>query len=156
MLLKKLMGSYKLLFVTTVLISCNDSLNKKVVIESFYVVNYIDSSEDRGKMITFKSDNFLIHEFKRNELIKAYVDSFVEKSKGNNPQNYSQYNMTFYKYSSITNNKHIQNNSLDLNRYSQNSDKVYSYEFYNGKLSFLSIKMAKSFSLNQMLQLSNI
>lgn len=66
MLLKKLMVSYKLLFVTTVLISCNDSLNKKVFIESFYVVNYIDSSEDRGKMLTFKSDNFLIHEFKRN------------------------------------------------------------------------------------------
>lgn len=75
--------------------------------------------------------------------MKAYVDSFVEKSKGNNPQNYSQYNMTFYKYTSITNNKHIKNNSRDLDWYSQNNDKVYSFEFYNCKLSLFEYKNGK-------------
>ena len=131
MLLKKLMGSYKLLFVTFVLISCNDSINEKVFIESFYVINHIDSSEDRGKMLISKSDNFLIHEFKRNKLIKAYLDSFVAKNKGINPRSYSQYSMIFYKYSSITNNEHIKNNPRDLDRYSQENDRVYGY-FFNG------------------------
>jgi len=143
MLLKKLMGSYKLLIVSIVFIGCNDTLNKNVFIESFYVVNYIDSSDDRGKMLTFKGDRFIIHEFKRNKLMKAYVDSFVANNNGNNPQIYSQYNMTFYKYSSITNNKHIKYNPRDLDRYSQNNDKVYSYEFYNGILYFFEYKNGK-------------
>ena len=131
MLLKKLLGSYKLLIVSIVFIGCNDTLNKNVFIESFYVVNYIYSLEDRGKMLTFKGDRFIIHEFKRNKLMKAYVDSFVANNKGINPRSYSQYSMIFYKYSSITNNEHIKNNPRDLDRYSQENDMVYGY-FFNG------------------------
>ena len=143
MLEKLLKAKFKVLLICILGLSCNNKLSNNVSIEKFTPISEIDSTIDRGKILYFKHENFIIHNFRRNNAMKKFVDEYVEKIKGNSPLKYNQYNILFYKHSSITNVKHLKSNPRDLYRYSQEHDAVYLYVFINNKKSFYEYKNGK-------------
>ncbi len=143
MLLKKLRENYRLLFILFLLNSCNNKLDKNLFIEQLNVPDSVYTSEDRGDTLIYKNNIFIIHGFKRNEIMKAYIDSFVEKHKKKDAAFYTQYSLSFYKFSEYTNKEYLEKNPRDLVRISQDKDLVYNYIYFNNKLSFFEYENGK-------------
>lgn len=143
MLLRKLKENYKLIFFLLGLSSCKNDLDKNLFIEQLYVPNSVYTIEDRGKTLSVKNDYFIIHGFKRNDFVKAYIDSFVTMHKKKETAIYRQYSIGFYKYSEYTNIEHLAKNPRDLARYSNENDLVYIYSYSENKLSFFEYKNGK-------------
>lgn len=125
---------FTILFTLTIISACSHS-KSKVSFVSMSMFNYIDSTPDRGKPWKAKGDHFIIKGYKDNSETLRSIDSFVNNNKGKMPDDNTQYDMIFYKESSITNIGHLTANPRDLDRYSQNNDMIYDYNWTNnGKL----------------------
>ena len=136
MLLKDLKGNFKYLLVFYFLVSCSENKKNQVNIEPITVLNRTDTALSRGKLRYYKIESFLIHDFIRGDRTKAYVDSFVEKSRQKNlPANWEQ-QFVFYEYSSINNIENIKEGGDDLDH----EKIIYLYIYQENELIFTEYK----------------
>ena len=115
----------------TVLSACSHSQDKVSIIP-LTMLNYTDSSLDRGNLFVAKGEFYIVQGFKDNKETQNFIDSFVEKNKDPALNRYNQYDITFYKESSKTNIKNLLANPRDLDRYSQGNDRIYDYYWRGG------------------------
>ena len=95
--------------------------------------NLIDTSYLNKEWVINKHVNYIVKNYRNNTKTLKAMDSLVFSLAGDEPKNFTNYNITFYKYSNITNVNHLKDNPRDLDRYSQMNDKVYRYCWINGK-----------------------
>lgn len=94
----------------------------------------IDSIENAGAMTSAKFDYFLVEGYQDTKDVQNKIDSFVERAKADNPSNFFQYDMIFYKKSDKTNIESIAADRRLIDRYSQEHDLIYSYSWSKGQL----------------------
>lgn len=97
------------------------------------MLHYTDSTMDRGKQVIYKSEFYLVKNFREDKTTEALIDRFVNYKKDKQFQKYSDYKMIFYKESDQTNLKNILANRRIIDRYSQENDWIYCYKWSNGK-----------------------
>lgn len=97
------------------------------------MLNYIDTSLDRGKQVIYKGDYYIVKNYKESKAMEELIDSFVEQNKDTQIQKYTQYRLTFFKESSKTNLSNIMTNPRIIDRYSNDNDRIYEYHWSNGK-----------------------
>lgn len=95
--------------------------------------DYVNKSFDNGKQIVDKRLNFIIVDYSDNKKTTLLIDSFALKTAGDDFKNYTNYSLTFYKYSNITNIEHLKANPRDIDRYSQDNDMIFDYNWSDGK-----------------------
>ncbi len=109
------------------------SRHQKISIVPLTMLDRIDSIHGNGQTTISKANFYLVKGFADNDNSEKFIDHFVETNKATNPDNYTQYDMTFYKESNETNPENIIQNSRVIDRYSQNNDWIYSYGWMKGK-----------------------
>ena len=115
-----------------ILSGCSYSQNTSSIIP-LKILNYVDTTIDRGEQIISKTDFFLVQNFQDGKLTEDYIDKFVETHKDSNLNKYAQYTIVFYKESERTTLANITANKRIIDRYSQENDWIYSYRWSNGK-----------------------
>lgn len=125
--------NWRLLWLCAI-ISISSCLNSKTKLSftKLDMAGYLDSSVERGKVITAKGDSYIMEGYKESKETQNSIDSFVEKNKDSLLSKYSQYEITIYKKSAKTNLKNLTDNPRDLVRYSQTNDRIYEYVWTNG------------------------
>lgn len=117
---------------------------KEISIIPLDMLNYVDTFTDRGEKIKFKSDFYLVKNYSDNRRNLFLIDSFVEKNKSKGLDTFTQYGIIFFKESSKTNIQSILLNPKVIDRYSNNNDKIFQYNWSKGKfLSKFKIKKGK-------------
>lgn len=95
--------------------------------DSALIVINKDSTKD-------KLDFFLVKNYENNLRSDSVIEEFTKTYKDPTWQKYNSYQMVFYKESIITNDTSIKMHPRNLDRYSQENDWIFSYDWSNGKL----------------------
>lgn len=90
----------------------------------------IDTIYSDNQLRVYKSKKYLIQGYGDDKNIEAVIDSFAFKERRDDVQSYTQYTLVFYKESQETNIENIKKNSKVLDRYSQNHDMIFTYEWW--------------------------
>lgn len=123
----------KNLLLSIVLLCCtlfHNCTHKKSSITEVEALRKIDTTE--GRISRF--DLFIVRDYENSEDAKLIIDAFVADRKKDSPEKYYQYDMTFYKESSMTTPSKLINNPKILFRYSQDHDLLYNFSWQNGKM----------------------
>lgn len=107
-----------------------------------------DTSLNDDKMLIYKNELFLVTNFVDDSMSVKALDSFVARTRETDIGHYTQYKMIFYKESSETNMKNIAENRRILDRYSQQHDMIYAYEWWKGDTFFLKKKFVNGDWIN--------
>ena len=118
-------------FIACFLCAC-----KEEVIKFIPLTQFDDASDvtDNGRPVKKKHLNFIIMGFEDNKRVEKLTDSFALKTATGELKDYNSYSIVFYKHSDITDVEYLKSNPRDIDRYSQDHDMVYIYEWSNGKL----------------------
>lgn len=111
-------------------LSCQQ--NKEITFEPFYVVNFYDSIEIENKKYLKKRIAYLIENYQETLESEMKIDSFVCLNIDPLKKYLDYYSILIYKKSKITNNDHIKADPKDIDRYSQENDLLYIYDWSDG------------------------
>lgn len=131
------------LLATLSLIYCCRSDNKEkepipippFKIEPFTAVDYIHSSSFDSMGLPSKGDHYLVTGFENHEKNFHQIDSFIWANYSDidsDLKQFSDYYVSFFRKSEITNNEYIKENERDFIRYSVDRDHLYSYSWKSG------------------------
>jgi hypothetical protein len=113
------------------LFSCFGNNNKKpIAVRQFYPFKSgIDTAFSDNKNLISKFEYFIISNYREGLAADSFVDSFAKKNRDVNFDKYDGYGMVFYKESKFTNEEYVAKNPRSIDRYSQDHDLVYSYDW---------------------------
>lgn len=95
----------------------------------------IDTVNSNGKVVMFKTDYYLVYNYKDNLKNERTVDSFAYKNRAKDLALYDDYLLVVYKTSDITNEDNLKKNPKDFEIYSLQNDMIYQYSWSKGKWS---------------------
>ena len=124
-----------LLFCVTILlgVSCRHS-QQKLSISPLPMLDVGDSLEVDGIKTFSRADYYLVKGFRDTKNSELFIDSFVAREKAGDLQKYSNYAIVFFKESSQTNERNIiESQKKVIDRYSNDHDAIYEYDWNNGK-----------------------
>jgi len=114
-------------------ISCHDS-KQKMSIVPLNMLNVTDSLIVEGKKVVSRTEYYLVKEYIDTKKSEKFIDSFVSTNKAANLKEYSSYIIFFFKESSQTNERNIiESQKKVIDRYSNDHDAIYEYDWNNGK-----------------------
>lgn len=121
---------FYIIFVSLCLVGCK---KKKVSFVSLTQFETIDTVFVNNEMNINKQLLYLINDYNDSDETSKLVDSCAYAVAGKNPAKFTNFKIIFYKVSDITNISHLRDNPRDIDRYSQEHDMLYSYDWINGK-----------------------
>jgi hypothetical protein len=92
----------------------------------------VDTMSENGKPYYYKTDVYILKNYRDNLKNERTVDSFSYKNRASNIDEFSSYNIVVYKYSDKTNIDNLRKNPKDFEYYSFVEDMKYLYRWGNG------------------------
>lgn len=93
----------------------------------------IDTIKRVGNSILFRTDCFIVSNYKESLQSEKTVDSFVYKSRAKDIEKYEGYAIIVYKSSDKTSIKNFKTNPKDFDNYTFDNDQIYTYSWGRGK-----------------------
>ena len=116
-----------------VLESCDHS-QQTLSISPLPMLDIRDSLEVDGIKTFSRADYYLVKGFRDTKNSELIIDSFVARKKAGDLDKYSNYAIVFFKESSQTNERNIiESQKKVIDRYSNDHDAIYEYDWNNGK-----------------------
>lgn len=92
----------------------------------------VDTISDNGRPYYFKTDVFIVKNYKDNYQNERTVDSFSYKNRAKDLAKYASYQVEIYKYSDETNIPNLKKNPKDFDNYTFINDMIYIYRWSEG------------------------
>jgi len=108
---------------------------KPLEFEKLEQFSNIDTIKKDGKTILFKTDSYIVNNYRENLQSEKTVDSFAYKNKAIDMALYEGYSIIIYKSSGKTNLENLKNNPKDFDNYTFDNDQIYTYTWGRGKWS---------------------
>ncbi|MCJ0741386.1 hypothetical protein [Pedobacter montanisoli] len=100
----------------------------------------IDTIKRDGKTILFKTDCYIVYNYKDNLQNERTVDSFAYKNRAKDLANYTGYTIVMYKHSDKTDIDNLEINPKDFDNYTFDNDQIFTYLWgggtWTGKMKF--------------------
>ena len=116
------------LFLCTI-VSCKQ---EPLEFESLVQFSRVDTMSDNGKPYFYKTDVFIVKNYKDNYQNERTVDSFAYKNRAKDLAKYASYQVEIYKYSDKTNIPNLIKNPRDFDDYTFDNDMIYIYRWSEG------------------------
>ena len=94
----------------------------------------LDSIRTGNEIYIVKHYSVVVNNYREDDKVTASIDSFAHVLMGSKPYKYVNLSIVFYKSSDVTNVEHLKENPRDIDRYSQDNDMIYVYEWSKGNL----------------------
>ena len=105
---------------------------KPLEFEKLEQFSKIDTMLDNGKQYYYKTDVYIVKNYRDNLKNERTVDSFSYKNRASNIDEFSTYSIVVYKYSDKTNIDNLRKNPKDFDYYSFVEDMKYLYMWGSG------------------------
>lgn len=119
------------------IISCKEKSLTFTKLDQF---SKIDTMKSNGKTIIFKTDCYIVYNYKDNLANERTVDSFAYKNRAKDLANYTAYTIIMYKHSDKTDIDNLRNNPKDFDNYTFVNDQIFTYMWgggtWSGKMKF--------------------
>ncbi|MCJ0742949.1 hypothetical protein [Pedobacter montanisoli] len=112
--------------------SCKQKSLEFIKLDQF---SKIDTMQDNGRQYYYKTDCYIVSNYKDNLNNERTVDSFAYKNRAKDLAKYSSYEIVIYKSSDKTNLKNLKQNPNDFDGYTFDNDMTYVYRWGGGTFS---------------------